>query len=201
LALHIGDFDRFQRYIDLLLERSAKNALEFWSVWGRCFEAVLVVRRGEAAGLAKLSASLEELRAIQYGVYYIVILGEYAETLGRAGRVADGLAAIAAAIARCEQKEEKWYLAELRRIEGELLHRQGKGNEAEERFARALAVARSQQTLAWELRVALAQAQIWLAAGRAAEARALVAPVWERFSEGAATADGLAAIRLIERAF
>jgi len=59
------------------------------------------------------------------------------------------VATIAAAIARCEQKEEKRYLAELLRIEGEPLHRQCKGNEAEARFASALDIARSQQTLAW----------------------------------------------------
>ena len=201
LALHVGDFGRFRRYVDLLLEQSAKNALEFWSVWGRCFEGVLFVRRGDlAAGLAKLGAGLEALRAIQYGVYYIVFLGEYAEALGRAGRVADGLATIGSAIERCEQNQEKWYFAELLRIEGELLHLKGEATEAEARFERARDVAQSQRTLAWELRVAVSQAQIWLGAGRVVEARALVAPVLDRFSEGSATADFRAAKALIERA-
>jgi len=34
LAIHIGDLERLQRYVDLLLQVSAKNTLEFWSVWG-----------------------------------------------------------------------------------------------------------------------------------------------------------------------
>jgi hypothetical protein len=201
LAIHVGDLARVQRYVDLLLEQSAKNALAFWSVWGRCFEGVLLIRRGDAAtGLVKLGAGLEALRAIQYGVYYIVFLGEYAEALGRTGRVAEGLATIASAIERCEQNQEKWCLAELLRIEGELLHLKGEDSAAEIRFARALAVAQSQQTIAWRLRVAVSQAQIWLDAGRADEARALVAPELDRFSEGFTTADLRAAKALIERA-
>ena len=46
LAMHLGDLERLRRYVDLLLEQAAKNALDFWLIWGRCFESVLLVRTG-----------------------------------------------------------------------------------------------------------------------------------------------------------
>jgi predicted ATPase len=48
-----------------------------------------------------------------------------AEALGRAGQNAEGLAAIEEAIARSERTEERWAMAELVRVRGELLLLQG----------------------------------------------------------------------------
>jgi hypothetical protein len=52
---------------------------------------------------------------------FLSLLGQLAEALGRAGEITDGLAAIDAAIERCERIEEHWVMSELLHIKGELV--------------------------------------------------------------------------------
>ena len=72
-------------------------------------------------GLIQLREGMEELRGIQYGVYYVVFLCEYAEALGLSGQPDEGLVAMDEALARSERNEENWYVAELLRVKGELI--------------------------------------------------------------------------------
>jgi predicted ATPase len=53
----------------------------------------------------------------------------------------------------------------------------------------ALGVAQQQQAKAWELRAATTLARFWGEQGRRAEARELLAPVYNWFAEGFDTAD------------
>jgi predicted ATPase len=80
-----------------------------------------------------------------------------AGALGRAGEIADGLAVAEGAIARAEQIEGRWAIAELLRVKGELLllqGAQGAAAEAEDHFRHAFYWARRQGALSWELRAA-----------------------------------------------
>jgi hypothetical protein len=60
---------------------------------------------------------------------------------------------------------------------------------AEQHFRRAFDLARRQDALFWELRMATSPARLWLDRHRAAEARALLGPVYSRFTEGFGTPD------------
>jgi hypothetical protein len=60
---------------------------------------------------------------------------------------------------------------------------------AEAYFERALAVARQQQAKSWELRAAISLARLWRDQGKVSEARELLAPVYEWFTEGFDTRD------------
>ncbi|HUB43968.1 MAG TPA: hypothetical protein VMB73_03195, partial [Acetobacteraceae bacterium] len=60
---------------------------------------------------------------------------------------------------------------------------------AEERFRQALDRARQQGALSWELRAATSLARLLRDQGRSADAKALLQPVYDRFSEGFQTAD------------
>jgi len=103
----------------------------------------------------------------------------------------DGLAAIEEALARCERTEERWCIAELCRIKGELvlLDKRRGTVKAEGHFQDGLRWAREQGSLSWELRCATSLARLWQAQGQSKKARALLAPVYDRFKEGFATAD------------
>jgi len=70
-------------------------------------------------------AGLDELGEATSALRFPTFLGEMAEALGRAGQIADGLAVIEEAIVRSERTEERWVIAELLRIKGELLLLQG----------------------------------------------------------------------------
>ena len=132
LAFYVGDLKALDRYVTLLLDQSARQALDFWQIYGRCFHALLVTRRDQAnAGVVGLGAAVEELREIQYGVYYTMFLGEYADALRRANRLDDALAAIDKALARSERNDERWFFAELLRIRGEILLRGGRRDAAQ----------------------------------------------------------------------
>ena len=56
-------------------------------------------------------------------------------------------------------------------------------------FDRALAVARAQQAKSWELRAAMSMARLWRDQGKREEARDLLAPVYNWFTEGFDTPD------------
>jgi predicted ATPase len=60
-------------------------------------------------------------------------------------------------------------------------------------------LAREQGALFWELRVALSLARLLRGQGRSADAMAVLQPVYDRFTEGFATADLEQAKNLLEQ--
>jgi predicted ATPase len=193
VAFFVGDLAAARRYVTVLLEHSERQALVFWQAYGRCFQGILSIKSGDLVdGLAVLGVALERLREIQFGVYYGVFLSEFADALGRVGRVKDGLVAIDEALTRSERNDERWYLAELLRIKGELLLRRGgpdDAREAERHFLESLDWARRQHTLAWELRTSISLGTLWRNQSRLDDARKLVRSSYVRFEEGLETAD------------
>jgi hypothetical protein len=89
-----------------------------------------------------------------------------------------------------------WNTAELLRVDAELLLWHGAPDAvaaAEAKLLRALAIAREQQALAWELRCAVSLARL----RRRAEARDLLVATYGKFTEGFATRDLMEARGLI----
>jgi predicted ATPase len=60
---------------------------------------------------------------------------------------------------------------------------------AEDSYDRALSVARRQNAKFWELRAARDLAKVWVRQGKRAEARDLLSPVYEWFTQGFDTPD------------
>jgi predicted ATPase/TolB-like protein len=203
VALFVGDLASAERYIAMLLDHSARHGLALWHVRGRGFEGMLLNQAGDAeAGLRHLGGALEELRETKYTRHLMAFLGAFAEASGRAGQVAEGLVAIDEALARSERTGGRWGAAELLRIKGELALLEGAPNAAkvaEDLFLKAIDWARDQGALAWELRTAASLARLWRDGGRTEDARELLAPIYDRFTEGFGTADLIAAKALLDR--
>ena len=90
---------------------------------------------------------------------------------------------------------------DLKVAKGEVLLQQAADQSAlaaEDCFNQAAQIAREQGALFWELRVALSVARLRVSQGRHHEARAALALVYDRFTEGFATADLQAARILLE---
>src|SRR5262249_46313731 len=76
---------------------------------------------------------------------FSAFLGELAQGLGQVGQIAAGIATIDDALARCEQNEDRWFIAELLRIKGGLVQRENARDAAaaaEEHFGRSVGWAR-----------------------------------------------------------
>jgi predicted ATPase len=199
IALMVGDLVAAELYVEMLLDHSKKFALT-WLAWGRCYQAALVIKRGDVAtGLRQMRAGFDELGDVRSATLPFIELFTV-EALGRAGQIADGLAVVDQAIARSEHTEERWVMAEFVRVKGELLLLRGApgaATAAEDHFRQALDWARQQGALSWELRAATSLARWLRDRGRSAEAVDALRPVYDRFAEGFDTADLVAAMGLL----
>ena len=100
-----------------------------------------------------------------------------------------------------DNTQERFYEAEVHRVQGELVLAQAADQHAQAEicFQQALDVARRQQARSWELRAALSLARLWQQQGKRAEARALLGSVYGWFTEGFDTADLQEARVLLEQ--
>jgi predicted ATPase/DNA-binding winged helix-turn-helix (wHTH) protein len=199
IALYIGDLSTAERYVEMLLDHSSRYALARWRAFGHSYQGVLLIERGDlSAGLRLLRAGFDEPGSAATIPRLFRFL--MAEALGRAGQIADGLAAIEEAIVNSNRSEEHWATAELLRIKGELVLLQnpaGAAAAAENYFREAVDWARRQTALSWELRAAMSLAKLWRDLGRRNQARELLVRVYDRFTEGFATTDLASAKALI----
>ena len=114
-----------------------------WHAYARCIQALLLVKRGDVNAEGRvLRPAFDELRETRFSFHYTGFLGALGEGLGATGRVTEGLATIDEAIERSERTEERWSMAELLRVKGELRLLQGEPNLAEEHWLQALDWAR-----------------------------------------------------------
>jgi predicted ATPase len=200
IALWSGDLAAAEHYIEMLLDHSVRHGFGRWRAYGRCYQGMLVIQRGEVdTGLQLLCAVFADPATAGSTARLFAFLIPAASR--HAGQIADGLPAIEEAIVRSELTEERWLIAELLRIKGEtLLWRgaPGAAAEAESHFRRALELAGRQGALSWELRTATSLARLWGEQARGKAAHELLASVYDRFTEGFTTVDLRAAKSLLE---
>jgi predicted ATPase len=200
IALWMGDFTLADRHVKILLDHATRHPLPLWREFARMFEGLLAVSRGDVVGgLRLLRTGFDGLGESLPGFDRVKFQSDIAETLGRAGQIADGLTVAEQAIERCEQTNERWLFAELLRIRGDLMLRKESATaKAEDSFREALHWARRQGALSWELRAATSLARLLRDQRRCAEAIAVINPVYSRFTEGFDTTDLVNAKALID---
>jgi predicted ATPase len=107
------------------------------------------------------------------------------------GDAEGALSRVDEALALAAETGERWSDAFLHRCRGEILLRRDPANTtpAEEAFLTAIAVAQQQKARSFELRAAMSMARLWRDQGKRNEARDLLAPVYDWFTEGFDTRD------------
>lgn len=143
-------------------------------------------------GIATILATGQEVSRS----YFLVL---QVELLLHTGQVEEGLRVLVEAQQAFEATESGDALTEAYRLQGELLLRQAAeagdctalraAAQAEACFQQALTMARHQQARSWELRAALSLSRLWQHQGKHAAAHALLAQVYQWFTEGFDTAD------------
>jgi hypothetical protein len=84
IALWRGDLNVADRYVRMLLEHSTRYGLSFWLAFGQCYQAQLVIRRGDVTtGLQMLRTGLSEF--IEGNTTSRFIAAQMAEALRQAG--------------------------------------------------------------------------------------------------------------------
>jgi len=181
ISLMTGDLAAAERSVAMMIDL-ARHRLPFWETVGLRLKGTLLIRRGEfAEGLDLLYTTGDRAR-------YPDLLGVLAEGLAGLGRLTEALVAVERALSTADRSGERWYLSELLRIKGELLLQvagaQPAASAAEDCFHQAIELARQQGALFWELRGALSFARLRVHQDQPAYARQLLAPVYNRFTEG-----------------
>ena len=202
IALLTGDLTAAERHVHMLADYSARYAIARWAAQGRAHRGVLLVKQGDdTAGLALVRASLVEAGPAGLVVGLMTFLTLSTEPLHRAGPLDRQLHAVREAIELSVGMEEHWARAELLRVKGELLllvDAPGAARVAEDHFRQALDWAQRQGALSWELRAATSFARLLRDQSRIADARGLLLPVYNRFTEGFGTADLRSAKQLLD---
>jgi hypothetical protein len=119
-----------------------------------------------------------------------------ADACWAAAHLKEGLDAIAEAFARIESTGERVFEAQLYRLKGEMTLNHLRGQrlsasiqqQAEECFRKSLEIARRQAARSFELSAAISLARLLHDTKRCAEARTMLAEIYEQFTEGFDTA-------------
>ncbi len=191
LALERGDFGLTKELISRMFQGS--ETFRSMRVWGQCYAGVLGIRTADTAnGLSLLRDGLEGFAKSNFQSRYVFFLGYLAMGAFNAGDHRGALVTIDEALDQSERNDDRWYVAELLRIKGELLLRQNEPEAAASAgalFSSSLDWSRKQNALSWELRTAISFARLMKQQGRRNEARELLEPIYLRFTEGFATKD------------
>jgi len=137
-----------------------------------------------------LRAALEALHSEQHNILTTVFAGALTQGLLKAGQVDEALLTINKAISQATSVGVT-HIAELLRLKAEALAaaRQKDGAAAVDCLKEPLRVAREQSVLVYELRSATTLARLLSESGQREEARAVLAPVYDRFTEEFETTD------------
>ncbi len=193
VALMTGDLDAAGQAVAMLADLASSISAPIWKILAQCMEGKLLIKRGEfRAGSAMLRAALDTCERTEHTICYPEFLGALAEGLVGLGRFAEALATLDRALAMADRGGERWFVPELLRTKGELLLRGASDqaiSAAEDCFSDGIAIAREHDALSLELRIALSLARLRIGQDRHNEARQLLAPVYNKFTEGFETPD------------
>ena len=187
----LGDVAGARAHAEAIIELADRHNLSYWRINGLLLRGWAMVQQGATeAGIALMHQNATDRAALGVGWYQARYLCMLASAYARAGQAKTGLRVIANAKALVAANDEHMWESELERVEGEFMHAQrASATEVETRFARAIAIACTQRAKSLELRATLSLARFRCSQGRRRDARALLSPAFDWFTEGFETAD------------
>nr|WP_249139754.1 winged helix-turn-helix domain-containing protein [Bradyrhizobium japonicum] len=196
--LWVGDWDNAELLIERLIDHSARHFLGPYHAVGIGQKGELLLRRGDVAGgIEHLRRSQATLYATRHRIMTTVFATALAEGLASQNQPDEALQTINEAIAEIPDHGESFDMPEMLRVKGDILARSGKAAEAESCLRKSLDLSQRQYAVGWELRGAISLGRIWRQAGKAGDARELLAPLVARYQEGLETRDLVAARELL----
>jgi predicted ATPase len=193
-ALHhfLGNGPAVQERAEAAIALASEQGFIVWLVQGRVLRGWGLAEQGRGTeGIAQMREGLAAWRAMGAELGRPYYLGLLAEAYAKMGQTEAGLSALAEALAATHKHGEHYCVAELYRLQGELLLAGSSEQHAEVQtyFEQALDVARGQQAKSLELRAAISLSRLWQQQGKRADVCQLLAPIYGWFTEGFDTAD------------
>jgi class 3 adenylate cyclase/predicted ATPase len=176
-----------QERAEAALALSTEQGFQFWSGYAKILRGRALVESGHGEeGIAQIHQGLAAYRAtgaeleLPYGAALL------AEACGKIGKAEEGLTALVETLAQVEKNGVAFHAAELYRLRGELMLRQGVPDTqpVETCFHHALETARRQGARSLELQASTSLARLWQRQGKREEARCLLQDVYGWFTEG-----------------
>jgi predicted ATPase len=196
---------------------SAVQGFPIFETLGAVLQGWARAAQGHAAeGLAQLQQGWAAYQATGATLFRSYFLSLLATTYGYVQQPEAGLGVLEEALRAAQTSAERFYIAELHRLRGELLLQAGAGvpgadtsvppaavrhphtEVAEDCFRQALDLARQQQAKALELRAATSLGRLWRQQGKVGAARELLQDVYGGFTQDLETADLLEARAVLE---
>jgi class 3 adenylate cyclase/predicted ATPase len=177
---------------DKLLALAYDKNARYWKAVGTVLKGNLFAVTGRSSdAIQEITSGLTAFRSTGATLYVPSWLSYLARAYADLGKIDDAWRCIREATAAIEMTKQRWCEAEVNRVAGEitLMSPEPDAAKAQEYFERALAVARQQQAKSWELRAAMSMARLWRDQGKCNEARDLLTPVYNWFTEGFDTCD------------
>src|SRR5262249_3043857 len=180
------DISETQARAEAALTLATEQGNPYWMAGGAILRGWALATQGQAEeGIAHMQQGLAAYRAPGAELLWPFWLAMVAAADGQVGQADEGVHTLDEALALGDKTGERFWEAELHRLQGELLLSQGIGKgssrttapgpsimaEAEACFQQALAVARRQEAKSLELRAATSLAHLWPQQSNQAEAR------------------------------
>jgi predicted ATPase len=200
--MYYGAYAEAQSLLDELATLAdEKDVTLFWKATEIAFRGALFAETGNASEAVRaITSGMTSLRSTGAALYEPWHLWHLAMAYAELGQADDARRCIEDAIDKVERSNEKWCEADVNRVAGEVALSSSAPDtqEAEKYFERALNVARQRQMKSHELRAAMSMARLWRDQGKVRQARELLTPVYDWFSEGFDTRDLKEAKALLE---
>ncbi|MBT5267217.1 MAG: AAA family ATPase [Rhodospirillaceae bacterium] len=176
-----------------LLSLANEQGLALWKAVGTIqagWIASLQGAHGDAIALAE--TGLEDLRVTGTSLHLPLAMAQMIEVHAANGQYVKALALLDEAMEHVDRTNERLFEAELYRLKGELLifvRGLDDTTEAEKLFFKSLEIAQNQGAKSWELRTSTRLARLWAQKAKIGDARNLLQPIHDWFTEGFDTMD------------
>ncbi|MBV8336993.1 MAG: adenylate cyclase, partial [Alphaproteobacteria bacterium] len=189
LAL-VGDNAALAERADQLVAVATEQGFPVWRLHGMIHRGWVKVQNGQLTeGMSLLRSGAEARRAAEDGMWTPHIFALLARASEITGEFEEGVTLLDHRLEAVARTGVRWYTSELNMLKGQLLLRQGHSEAAEKLYRKAMRVAEEQEARLWELRAGVSLARLCRNQGRRSEACALLAPIYDWFTDGFDTPD------------
>jgi class 3 adenylate cyclase/predicted ATPase len=192
IQYYCGKYAALNAQAKELVNLADEKGATYWKAAGMWAQGLFLHQTGRASeAVQKFNSGLAAWRSTGANLFRPTQLSWLAAAHAELGQFDDAWRCLGDATTEIETTKERWYEAEVNRIAGEVALRSPEpdATRAKAYFERALAVARAQQAKSWELRAAMSLARLWRHQDMRDEARDLLAPIYDWFTEGFDTPD------------